>query len=185
MAEASPQRLTVSQLQAHWNERQAAAPGTVFYGGLLISQMPPWKEICSNLNWEFHLPDDRHFTAKHHGYWGVYRLIALAADGDLMNPAILNRVAGQDASGTLYIGESGNLAARLNQFQRSGWGYRNERSHGAVSMLRQIGYLDFYPNKIGIALHFSTWSDTRSVEKHLIHAYMNTFGDTPPLNYKL
>ena len=182
--ESSQSRLTVSQLQDHWRERQEAAPGTITYP-FLIRQMPPWDEICSNLDWELHLPDDRHFTAKHHGYFGVYRLVALASERDLARPATLNRVARQDTSGTLYIGEAGNLARRLNELLRSGWGHRNEDSHGAIGMLKQIDCLDFYPNKLGIALHFTTLSDTRSVERDLIRAYINSFGDTPPLNYKL
>jgi hypothetical protein len=180
----SQQRLTVAQLEERWRYQQAAAPGTVFYG-LSISQMPPWDEICSSLNWEFHLPDDGHFTTKHHGYFGVYRLIALASECDLMKPATLNRVAGLDASGTLYLGETGNLARRLNELQRSGWGHRYEDSHGAIGMLKQIGCLDFFPSKLGIALLFTTVGDTRGVERDLIRAYMNSFGDTPPLNYKL
>lgn len=177
-------RLTTSQLEEHWRERQGASPGTVFHS-LSLRQMPPWSEICSKLGWEFHLPDDRHFTSKNHGYHGVYRLIALASERDLTGPATLNRVAGQDASGTLYIGETGNLARRLNELQRSGWGHRHEDSHGAIGMLKQIGCLDFFPNKVGIALFFTTLSDTRSVERDLIRSYMSSFGDTPPLNYKL
>jgi hypothetical protein len=184
MTETSRRPLTVTQLEECWRERDVAGPGTVFYG-LSICQMPPWEEICSNLGWEFHLPDDGYFTAKHHGYFGVYRLIALASDRDLTKPATLNRVARQDTSGTLYIGETGNLARRLNEMQRSGWGHRNEDSHGAIGMLKQIACLDYFPNKLGIALLFTTLSDTKSVEKDLIRAYINSFGDTPPLNYKL
>ena len=184
MTEISGSRLTVSQLEQLWREQHAAVPGTVIYS-LSIREMPPWDEICSNLNWEFHLPDGGYFTRKHRGYFGVYRLIALAAECDLTKPATLNRVAGQDASGTLYIGETGNLARRLNEFQRSGWGNRNEDSHGAISMLKQIHCLDYFPKKLGIALLFTTLSDTKRVERDLIRAYMNSFGDTPPLNYRI
>lgn len=184
MIGAPQSRLTVRQLEEHWQAKEEATPGTIFYA-LSIRQMPAWDEICTNLNWEFHLPDDRPFSAKHHGCFGVYRLIALASEGDLTKPATLNRVAGQDASGTLYIGETGNLARRLNQMQRSGWSHRYEDSHGAIGMLKQIDCLDFFPNKLGIAVLFTTLSDTRSVERDLIRAYMNSFGDTPPPNYKL
>jgi hypothetical protein len=61
----------------------------------------------------------------------------------------------------------------------------NEDSHGAISMLKQIRCLDYFPKKLGIALLFTSLSDTKSVEKDLIRAYMNSFGDTPPLNYKI
>ena len=52
-------------------------------------------------------------------------------------------------------------------------------------MLRQIACLDYFPDKLGIALLFTAVPDTRGVERDLIRAYMNSFGDTPPLNYKL
>ena len=52
-------------------------------------------------------------------------------------------------------------------------------------MLKQLSCLDYFPKKLGIALLFTTLRDTKSVEGDLIRAYMNSFGDTPPLNYKL
>jgi len=181
--ETSQSGLSVHQLEELWKEHDAAAPGTVFYDVPSIRQMPPWDQICFMLNWEFHLPDGDYFSAKHHGFCGVYRLIALASEGDA-KPATLNRVGGQDASGTLYIGESSNLSQRLNRLLRSGWGGRNEDSHGAIGMLKQIAVLDYFPRKLGITLLF-TVRDTRGVERDLIKAYMNSFGDTPPLNYRL
>jgi hypothetical protein len=90
--------------------------------------------------------------------------------------ATLNRVYGQDISGTLYIGETGNLSSRLNQLRLS--------THGAIRALRRIPLLNYPSNKLGVALLF-TGRDTSGVERDLIHAYMNSFGDTPPLNYKL
>ncbi|HEY0801476.1 MAG TPA: hypothetical protein VGD54_11580 [Steroidobacteraceae bacterium] len=174
----------MSQLEERWRELDVAAPGSIFQG-LLICEMPSWEDICSKLDWEFHLPDEGYFSQQHHGRCGVYRLVALASDRDLTKPAILNRVAGQDTSGTLYIGETGNLSQRLNQIGRSGWGHRNEDSHGAISILKQMACLDYLPAKLGIALLFTTVRDTKGVESDLIRSYMNTFGDTPPLNYRL
>jgi hypothetical protein len=75
-------------------------------------------------------------------------------------------------------------AANTAQLRRSARSHRPERSHGAIEMLRQIPILDFPLNKLGVALLF-TGHDTTGVERDLIHAYMNSFGDTPPLNYKL
>jgi hypothetical protein len=51
-------------------------------------------------------------------------------------------------------------------------------------MLRQIALLDFPSDRLGIALLF-TGSATRGVERDLIHAYINSFGDAPPLNYRI
>ena len=175
--------LTAFELAQRWREIDLAAPGTKFVG-LSFAEMPSWNDICVSLNWEFYLPDDGHFTKRDHGYFGVYRLIALTSERDLAKPASLNRVAGPDASGTLYIGETGNLARRLNELQRSGWGSRNEDSHGAIAMLRQIKCLSFFPNRIGIALLLTDVGDTRGIERDLMRSYMNSFGDTPPLNYR-
>jgi hypothetical protein len=150
---------------------------------LCLPYMPPWIEVCSGLSWELHRIEGGYFSAKSHGFCGVYRLIALEAEGgNLTKPATLNRVGGQDTSGTLYIGEAKSLSNRLNQLRRSATSH--EGSHGAIGMLRQIRLLDFAPNKLGIALLF-TGRDTRGVERDLIRAYMNSFGDAPPLNYRL
>jgi hypothetical protein len=105
--------------------------------GLQLHEMPPWQEVCWGLDWQHHLVEDGYFGKKDYGFCGVYRLIALASKGELSRPAALNRACGQDISGTLYIGEPGNLSRRLNQLRRSA-GHRRESSHGAISMLRQI-----------------------------------------------
>jgi hypothetical protein len=180
--EGRPNQLSVNDLKAYWNQVDALTEGELI-GVISIREMPPWEEICQELSWHFHRVDGGYFSAKRHGFCGVYRLIALASEGDLTRPAILSRVCGQDKSGTLYIGEAGNLSQRLNQLRRSA-GRRREGSHGAISMLRQITRLDYPPAKLGIALLF-TGKSTRSVERDLIHAYINSFGDTPPLNYRL
>jgi len=145
--------------------------------------MPPWVQICEQLPWQMHRLTGGYFPAKHYARCGVYRLVALASEGDL-TPAILNRVCGHDTSGTLYIGEANDLSQRLNQLRRSARLHRSEGSHRAVSMLRQIRRFDYPPERLGVALLY-TGSSTRGVERDLIHAYMNSFGDTPPLNYRL
>src|SRR6185437_5386220 len=106
-------------------------------------------------------------------------------DKKATHPAALNRLVGTDCTGTLYIRESAELNVRLNKLIRSGWGYRHEDSHDAIKMLNQLSCLNYIPDKIGIALHFTSVEDTRMVEEHLIWSYMSTFGDTPPLNYRV
>lgn len=178
MTEHPQSRLTASQLQARWEEIDAAEPGSMFVG-LTIREMPSWEDICSQLTWEFHLLDDGSFSSKHHGFCGVYRLIALEHEGDLTKPVALHRVCGLDKSGTLYIGKASDLSRRLNKMKLSGSG-----SHSAISMMRQIPHFELFAKKLGIALLF-TVSDARGVEGDLIRAYLNSFGDTPPLNYRL
>lgn len=173
--------VSIGELKKYWR-----ALGTLVEGesmnALHQRQMPPWEHICSELDWQLYLVDEKYFRRKHHGYWGVYRLIGLEVDNDITRPVTLNRVCGQDKSGTLYIGKSNFLNERLNAIQRTA--FRRERSHGAISMLRQIPKLGFLPNKLAVALMF-TEIKPRAVERDLISAYINSFGDTPPLNYSL
>jgi hypothetical protein len=161
-------QLNVGMLREHWERADALAVGESI-GMISISQMPPWNDLCSELDWEFHTLDDESFSSKRHGYCGVYRLVALASEGDLRNFVSLNRVCGQDTTGTLYIGEAKSLSNRLNQLRRSARSHRPERSHGAISMLRQIPILDFPLNKLAVALLF-TGRHTAGVETDLIHA---------------
>jgi hypothetical protein len=177
-------RLSVNQLKAYWREVESAPVGSTFRS-LLLWEMPSWAEICAELSWEFYSPNDGAFIRKDYGYHGVYRLIALTSKGDLKKPEVLNRVAGRDDTGTLYVGETRDLGTRLNQIRRSGWGNHAEDAHGAVRMLKQLRCLNFFPDKIGLAVLFTETKDTKTVESDLIRCYLNTFGDTPPLNYRL
>jgi hypothetical protein len=177
------QQVSVYELKKYWKTADALAEGDSM-DVIPLCYMPPWNNLCSELGWRLHRAAGGYFSKKHHGHCGVYRLIGLAAEGDLKRPATLNRVCGQDTTGTLYIGESGSLNTRLNQLRRTL--KSREASHNAISMLRSIPLLKlkFSPNKLAIALLF-TGRNTRFVESNLIEAYMNSFGDTPPLNYRL
>jgi hypothetical protein len=161
-------QLSVSDLQEYWKRVDAMVEGDSI-GIISIRRMPPWDDLCEGLGWHYHRVDGGYFTAKHHGFCGVYRLIALAEAGDVRKPAVLTRVCGQDNTGTLYIGEAGNLSLRLNQLRRSARKHRGEGSHGAITMLRQITRLDYPPDKLAIALMF-TGRSTRGVERDLINA---------------
>jgi len=174
--------MTVSELKEYW-ERAEALGLRDMIDSILPDRMPPWSKICSELDWELHLVDYDIFRAKNHGFYGVYRLIALTSEGDLNKPATLSRLCGPDASGTLYIGKSDNLGRRLNELLRSATG-RSQYSHASIGRWKQISRLSFPSHKLGIALMF-TGRDTSGVEKDLIKAYINSFGDAPPLNYRL
>ena len=138
--------------------------------------MPPWQEICSDLSWHTYLLDGGYFQKKHFGRCGVYRLVALEDAGNVKKPATFSRIRGQDPTGTLYIGETGWLNERLNQMRRG--------EHNAMQTLRRVPVLDFPRAKLAISLLF-TGTSTRFIEQSLFDAYMKTFGDTPPLNYKI
>ncbi|WP_156527877.1 hypothetical protein [Bradyrhizobium stylosanthis] len=173
----------INDLQEHWRRLHALEEGELI-GVIDLTQMPPWKVICGQLHWQTYELGGGYFSAKHHGFCGVYRLIALETPHDLSKPAKLARVGGEDDSGTLYLGEASDLSLRLNQMRRTARSYRSERSHGAINMLRQLRALDFPEEKLGVALMF-TGRHTRSVERDLLHAYINSFGEMPPLNYRL
>ena len=176
--------VSVFKLKQHWKAVDMLAEGEGIEV-IPLRCMPPWNDICFELDWKSYLVQAGHFSKKRHGFQGVYRLIALAAEGDLRKPATLNRVCGQDMTGTLYIGRSASLNNRANLLRRSLLSRESrEVSHNAISMLRSIPILQFPSNKLALALLF-TGRDTRGVERDLIQAYMNSFGDTPPLNYDL
>ena len=126
-------QLNVGMLKDHWARVDALAVGESI-GMISISQMPPWDNLCSELPWQIYSIEGGSFSAKDHGFCGVYRLIALASEGDLKKPAVLNRICGRDMTGTLYIGEAKSLSNRLNQLRRSARSHRPERSQGAISM---------------------------------------------------
>jgi hypothetical protein len=174
-------KLSVEELTEHWKAVAAVDEVETMYG-VPLPLMPPWADLCSELNWEVYMVDQKYFRAKHHGHSGVYRLVALGPEGDLARPLALNRICGTDLSGTLYIGQAARLNERLNQLQRSMRHHRPERSHNAANMLRSIPLLKALTDKYALALLY-TGTRTRAVEMDLISAYMNSFGDTPPLNY--
>lgn len=140
--------------------------------------MPPWVDICSKLNWEIHRLDDGYFSYKNYGRSGVYRLIGLVSADETKKPVTFNRLCGQDTTGTLYIGRAGRLHERLNQMRV------RRPTHEAISALRQIPCLDFPRGKLAVAIRF-TGHISHVVEANLIGAYVNSFGDAPPLNYRL
>ncbi len=179
---APAKRFSAWDLLRLWERNNEASVGDEL-GVFQIYEMPPWDQICRVMSWDYHLVEGGYFAKKEFGFTGVYRLIALEKEGDLSKPAILNRVCGQDESGTLYIGESNDLGRRLNELRRSA-GHRQGNSHGAISMLRRITALNYPATKLGIAVLF-TGKQTESIERDLLWAYINSFGDTPPLNYKL
>jgi hypothetical protein len=164
--------LNIDELKEYWN----IVDGGESIENLPICYMPPWNDICSKLEWELHLTDDGYFPKKTHAVCGGYRLVGLASEGDLQKLATLHRACGTDTSGTLYIGQAGELHTRANLMLR--------RKHQAIRILNQIPLLDFPPARRAIAL-LSTIQYPKVVERDMLHAYMNSFGDTPPLNYTI
>lgn len=176
--------LSVWELKQFWDDLEKLQPDQQIIIPHL-SEMPSWPEVCDGLLWRYFTLDGGYFAQKDFGYTGVYRLISLTAEGDPRKPKALSRLCGQDETGTLYIGVAGSLSSRLNQARRTARAGSTERSHGAVAMLREIPPVRFREMKLGVALLFTGVKARHMVESNLISAYMNTFGDAPPLNYRL
>jgi hypothetical protein len=176
------QQISVRELQEYWRTFETLEVDE----GLEVIPlcfMPSWGDLCRELDWHSYRMTGGYFSKKEHAYCGVYRMIGLAADDDATKPATLNRVCGQDETGTLYIGRTRWLNERLNQLRRSLLS-RHEDSHGAIGTLLEITKLKsrFPASRLAISILY-TGIKPRFVEGTLIRAYMNTFGDTPPLNY--
>ena len=174
------QQISVRELEEYWEWRANLKNGEEIRRYVQTSQMPPWSKICSDLPWQHFMVDDGYFSKKDHGFCGVYRLIGLATE-NRFKPAAISRACGEDASGTLYVGESGWLNERLNQLRRS---LHGEDTHGASDMWRQSELLKstFPSNKLGVSMLFTDVLMHGFVERDIIRAYLNSFGDTPPLN---
>jgi hypothetical protein len=176
------QRLSVVELEQYWDTFDKLVVGEGLET-LPLRLLPPWEDICRKLGWHSYRVQGGYFTKKDYAHSGVYRLIGLAADDDVTQAATLNRVCGQDPTGTLYIGHAGRLNERLNQLRRTLLS-RHENSHGAIGALLSVTELAsrFPPNRLAISL-LDTGIRPRFVEGTLIRAYRNTFGDNPPLNF--
>lgn len=173
--------ISVSELEDYWKYRQNLKNGEIIMRYIETSEMPPWEAICLHLNWHIYRVNAGYFSRKDVGYVGVYRLVALEVDDAPTRPATIRRVCGEDRSGTLYIGEGGWLNQRLNQLRRS---LRSEDTHGASRMWRDSAVLKskFPLNKLRVAVLFTPVGMSGHIEQDLIRAYLNSFGDTPPLN---
>jgi hypothetical protein len=115
---------------------------------------------------------------------GIYRLIGL---DDANMPAVLNRLLGQDHTGTLYIGcEGKNFAvrSRLTKLVRSLRDYRYNDEHRAGYRLRSHPILSqrFPKSRLAITWHYT--NECKLAEDCLLDAYFTSFGDLPPLNWR-
>jgi hypothetical protein len=179
---SSQQRqITIDDLRSNWE-----ADASIDHAP---ERMPPWNEVCSGLPWKpFCRPilSARLFKEQSFFYPGVYRLIGLAscrAAGDARNEvAGINRACGQDTTGTLYIGRGRPLGSRLHALRRSL--RRGSPEHGAPETLRYYARLNqnFPPNKLAIAV--LRCFKCEYAEGDLLDAYINSFGEIPPLNLR-
>ena len=86
-------QLSVYELKKHWRTVDGLVEGDSV-DAIPLWHMPPWNDLCSELDWKLHLVEGGYFRRKHHGFCGVYRLIGLASEGDLIaGSGCLNRIS--------------------------------------------------------------------------------------------
>lgn len=177
---------TVAELERYWEWCRTVKPNdTMEYleneseNYISTYRMPPWEDICSQLYWRREAASGGDFPR----FEGVYRLIGLA-DDDPEKPATLTRLHGNDTTGTLYIGQSSNLNRRLNQFLGVPVQYGYGNDHPAFLRWRASWILGerFPPQRLAFDMLRTPDGTAPGIEADLIRAYLNSFGDTPPLN---
>jgi hypothetical protein len=119
-----------------------------------LERMPPWDAVCYDLNW-------RPFDCR------------------ILGPRFKKLSVGYP-TGTLYIGQANPLSRRFTDLWcslRRGYG-----NHGAPETLRYYARLNhnFPPNKLAIA--GLRCVRCKYAEGDLLDAYINSFGEIPPLN---
>ena len=179
------QQITVDDLRRKWE-------ADVTIENIPTQRMPPWDAVCFDLSWK---PDccpilGSRFKKLRFDYPGVYRLIGCASRETIKRnqrfrvvfPTVINRACGQDTNGTLYIGCGRPLSSRLNALRRSL--HRGSAEHGAPETLRYYSRLNqiFPPDKLAIAV-FQCFN-CKYAESDLLDAYINSFGEIPPLNLR-
>jgi hypothetical protein len=176
----SDYEISVRDLRDYWKYYDELKDGEIITRYIPSSHMPAWHRICSGLEWTLYKADGGYFSKKRHRFCGVYRLFGLNSD-NARDAATINRLVGHDDTGTLYIGEAGRMNARLNQLRRS---FRREETHGAVRRWQDSELLKsrFPKERLAIAILWTTVRMHQKIEGDLIRAYLNSFGDTPPLN---
>lgn len=108
----------------------------------------------------------------------VYRIRAFS-DG---HPRLLRRLAGDDKSGTLDVGESGHAYNRLNALARVFDG--RSGSHRAAWEFRSYDFVAHFPvDQLRVdLLAVPTKNHAVAIECALLEEYRTTFLDRPPLN---
>lgn len=127
-------------------------------------------------------------TDREEGLWsrwcedgtGLYRLVALMP-GAGIDATPLQRVCGLDPTGTLYIGSTSSLHRRISQLVRS---RDTDRFKGRNYRPLPTRLAEAFPaKKLAVCwINLPECLDRFADERNLIAAYVDTFGEPPPLN---
>lgn len=110
---------------------------------------------------------------------GVYRLVAVDPGG---NPVAIRRVCGDDASGTLYMGQGGSVFGRIGLLRRTLRPDYKPGDHPAGIRYLRIGRLKTRLDLPFLATSCALSEPPDQAEGRLIESYVAEFGELPPLN---
>ena len=110
---------------------------------------------------------------------GVYRLVALANESDL-KPRTLNRVCGQDTTGTIYLGAAANLLVRVGDLVATHHPkFRSQKHRVLPAKLAEM----LSPQLLEVCFqHVDEGLSPFDREHELMTRYYEAFGERPPLN---
>lgn len=95
---------------------------------------------------------------------------------------VLRRMLGDDEHGVLDVGESRSLASRLYQLRACAMGNRRS-GHMAGWRYAYLQLADRMPAH-SLEVAWRVGADPYRLEAEVMKAYLDAFGELPPLNYK-
>jgi len=115
---------------------------------------------------------------------GVYKIRLADADG---YPIEIGRLLGKDREGTLAIGESKNIATRINQFNRAQHEGKLVHSEGITLFLIRMTtkFNRGLYNDCRIQFSAKNLKDKKEAEREeeeMLKRYFMEYGELPPLN---
>ena len=115
---------------------------------------------------------------------GVYKIRLADADG---YPIEIGRLLGKDREGTLAIGESKNIATRINQFNRAHYEGKLVHSEGITLFLIRMTtkFIRGLYDDCRIQFSAKKLKDKKEAEREeeeMLKRYFMEYGELPPLN---
>lgn len=110
---------------------------------------------------------------------GVYKIYWIENG----QPKPIGRLAGEDESGVLYIGEGKNLKRRINGFRKIAIEDK-ATGHNSARKLQKLRVLSEMIDREHLFFTFEYCENHKDREREEISAYRQKFGEVPPLNDK-
>ncbi|WP_367161050.1 hypothetical protein ABUE34_13815 (plasmid) [Kozakia baliensis] len=126
------------------------------------------------------------------GKAGIYKVFSI--DTKTGKNLSIPRILDIDDSGTIYIGMSKNLSARIAEVRKSLFGayqhgdYKSVSAHQTGKKASEVFRANFPIEAMWVEIFPGDVSgeegpyDARKEESRMLSAYVDKFGDTPPLN---